>query len=40
MEKIAYEAPEVVELGAFGEETGIYGVRNDEEINWHFDYWT
>jgi len=35
-----YETPEVVELGSFGEETGLYGVKNAEEINWHFDTWS
>ncbi|CQR60041.1 hypothetical protein ACFY4K_11635 [Streptomyces leeuwenhoekii] len=39
-EKTPYETPAVYGLGAFAEETGLYGVRNDEEINWHFDYWT
>lgn len=35
-----YETPEIMELGSFGEETGLYGIRNAEEINWHFDTWS
>lgn len=35
-----YEAPVVIELGSFVEETGLYGIRNNEEINWFFDTWS
>jgi hypothetical protein len=38
MEEI-YEAPELTLVGNFTADTGINGVRNDEEINWHFDTW-
>ncbi len=39
MEKENYEAPSLVELGQFGDETGKIGEANREEIVWHFDTW-
>ncbi|GAA3564491.1 hypothetical protein GCM10022222_55260 [Amycolatopsis ultiminotia] len=37
--KDVYETPVVLELGAFEEETGIFGKRNGDEITWFFDVW-
>ncbi|MBP2048202.1 hypothetical protein J2Z21_001126 [Streptomyces griseochromogenes] len=39
MDKETYEVPAVVELGSFGEETGVFGIRNGDEITWFFDTW-
>ncbi|SDZ36359.1 hypothetical protein SAMN05421504_113165 [Amycolatopsis xylanica] len=39
MVKNGYEAPAVIELGAFDEETGVFYVRNGEEVLWFFDTW-
>ena len=39
MSKEIYEAPSVLELGAFAEQTGKIGDRNGDEIVWFFDVW-
>lgn len=39
MSKDVYEAPAVIALGAFDEETGVFGIRNGDEITWFFDVW-
>lgn len=39
IEKAVYEAPSVIELGAFTAETGYSGIRNNDEITWFFDEW-
>ncbi|GAA2972931.1 lasso RiPP family leader peptide-containing protein [Streptomyces enissocaesilis] len=39
IEKVAYEAPAIIELGTFAEETGQIGVRNADEIVFFFDTW-
>lgn len=39
IEKAVYEAPSVIELGAFTAETGYSGIRNGDEIVWYFDEW-
>ncbi|MBB5830022.1 keywimysin-related RiPP [Micromonospora carbonacea] len=38
--KETYQAPTLTPLGVFAEETGAYGVRNQDEIVWFFDTWS
>lgn len=37
--KNVYTAPAVIELGAFVDQTGNTGLRNQDEIVWFFDEW-
>lgn len=39
MEKENYEAPSLVELGQFGDDTGKDGIKNNDEIWGPFDEW-
>jgi hypothetical protein len=34
-----YEAPTMIEMGAFAEETQNCGKQNADEIVWFFDHW-
>ncbi len=34
-----YQAPAVIEIGSFSQDTGNTGIRNGEEWWWPFDEW-